>query len=247
MRKSLVWLSLPLLLLGCLSEKRMGRAQAEVDLGVAYYKEGDTEAAIAQLREATHTDPRNWRAFNTLAITYAAKGQPELAGAAFERALKINPGEGEILVNYGAWQVAAGQPDAAVATFEAALADLDYRNTAFVLSNLSFALLQTGRTEDAILRAREAVSRMPTLCQGWLHLGLAQEKAGNADAALSAYGHLIADCPTDSVGARLRTGCIQLHGPTPEAGIDALQEVLAAAPDTQLADEARSCLRSVGH
>ncbi len=247
MRAYLVCLSLPFLVTGCLSEKRMGRAQAEVDLGVAYYKEGNTEAAIAKLREATHTDPRNWRAFNSLAVTYAAKGQPELAGAAFERALRINPGEGEILVNYGAWQVSAGRPEDAVKTFETALDDLDYRNTAFVLSNLSFALLQTGRTDEAVSRAREAVGRMPTLCQGWLHLGLAQEKAGNASAALSAYGHLIADCPADLVTAQLRSGCLQVHGPTPEMGFDALRSVVDAAPDTQFADEARSCLQSVGH
>lgn len=246
MRTTLLLLLLPLVLPGCMSAKRMAQAQASVDLGVAYYKEGNTEAAIETLRRATHTDPRNWRAFNALAITYAAKGQPELAGEAFEHALRINPGEGEILVNYGAWQVTAGKPDKAVETFEAALADLDYRNTAVVLSNLSFALLESGRSAEALDRAREAVKRAPTLCQGWFHLGLAQEKLGNSDGALAAYDRMMTECPTSSVGARLRSGCIQVHGPAPELGIDALQSVLTADPESRIADEARSCLQSVG-
>jgi type IV pilus biogenesis/stability protein PilW len=237
---------LPLVLTACISEKRMQRAQAEVDLGVAYYREGNTEDAIAKLREATHTDPRNWRAWNALAITYAAKGQGDLAGEAFRKALAIDGKEGEILVNYGAWQVTEGHPDEAVATLELALADLDYRNTAMVLSNLSYALLQAGRPEDAIARARDAVKRMPTLCQGWFHLGLAEEKAGDEDAALAAYDTLIHTCPNDSVGARLRTGCLQVHGPAPELGIDMLQTVVEDVPDTRLADEARTCLKTVG-
>ena len=48
-----------LLTVGCVSKKRQGRAQARVDLGAAYLKEGTTEMAIAQLEEAVRLDRRN--------------------------------------------------------------------------------------------------------------------------------------------------------------------------------------------
>lgn len=230
----------------CLSTHRMERAQSAVDLGVAYFREGNAESAIEKLREATRLDPRNWRAFNALAVALAAKDQGEMAGDTFRHALRINPGEAEILVNYGAWQLTAGHPADAVKSFELALQDLDYRNTALVLSNLSYALLEAGRPADAVARGREAVQRMPTLCQGWFHLGLAHEGSGNVDAALESYDHLIRECPSDSVGARLRTGCLQVRGPIPELGIDTLQGVLSDVPDSPLADEARNCLKIAG-
>ena len=51
---SLVMVGLLVLpLVGCISANRQARAQARVDLGVAYLREGTPELAIATLREAT--------------------------------------------------------------------------------------------------------------------------------------------------------------------------------------------------
>jgi len=231
---------------GCVSQRKLRIAQAKFELGVAQYYEGNPEAAIATLREAIETDGRNWRAHNALAVVYVAKGQPELAEGSFRRALQLKKGEAEILVNYGAFLAANGRAPEAVERLEEALDDLDYRNTSAILSNLSFALVESGRADEGRDRAAEAVRRMPTLCQGWFHLGYAEEARGDLDAAVAAYNRQRDECPNDSMGARVRIGCIQLAGPVPEIGVDTLDAVLADAGDSSAAAEARACLRGAG-
>ena len=106
-RSSVIALVAAFALTGCVSKHNMARASAQADLGAAYYREGNMEAAIEALRRAEELDGRNWRAMNLLAVTLLAKGLPNDAEEEFKRALKVNPDEAEILVNYGAM---SGQP-----------------------------------------------------------------------------------------------------------------------------------------
>ncbi len=233
-------------LLGCVSPKRVERAHAQATLGVAYLQEKNPEGAITALREAVKLDPRNWHAHNALGMAYAAKGSGELAEASFKRGLAINPGEGELLLNYGAFLVKAGRPTDAIPVFEKALEDLDYRNPAMVMSNLSRAHLDSGNPAKALASADEALRRVPKMCPARFHRGLAQEALGKTDAALRDYAVLAEDCPNESLGGWLRTGCI-LAQLGDYAGADAaLRHVTDVALDTPMADEARSCLQSAG-
>lgn len=229
-------------LVACVGPNRVARAVSHVDLGTAYFKEGNTEGAIETLRRAAELDPRNWRAANALAVVYVAKGQPELAEGQFRRALRINPGEAEILVNYGAFLVRTGRLDDGIAAFGESLHDLDYRNPAIVESNLAYALLQAGRADEALPHAREAIRRAPTMCEAYYHLGLIQESRKDTLAALEAYKQLVQACPRESLGGRLRAGCIEVGVGLSDEGSAALREVIAAAPGTPFADEARTCL-----
>lgn len=232
-----------LVLTGCVSPQRIARSAAKLELGVAYYREGNVEGSIAELREATKLDPRAWRPWNTLGVVYIAKDQRELAEDAFRQALRIAPEEGEILNNYGTLLVDLGRNDEAVVFFEKALADLDYRNTAMVQSNLSFALLRAGRSDDALRHAREATRRAPNLCRGWYNLGLIQEQRMDALSALDAYAEAREQCPDDSTAATLRTGCIQVETGLVDEGVPLLEGVAKRAPNTPYADQARACLR----
>lgn len=231
---------------GCITERRMERAVARTDLGVAYLQEGSPEKAIETLEQAHRLDPRNWRALNALALAYVSKGRQDLARRAFERAARINPGEAEVLINYGSFLVRNGEVDEGIAAFEEALRDLDYRNPALVQSNLAYAYHQAKRYDDGIGMAREAVRRVPDLCQAWFHLGLNHEGKGEVEAAMDAYKTLWRTCPADSTGARLRMGCLMVAGGDREGGVATLQGVVAEAPNTVFADEARACLRGAG-
>ncbi|MBM4367658.1 MAG: tetratricopeptide repeat protein [Deltaproteobacteria bacterium] len=231
---------------GCISEARIAKAGTRVDLGIAYLNEKRPEAAVATLREAVKLDPRNWRARAALAMAYAAKGEPELADESFQKALRINPGEGEILVNYGAFLVAHARAADAVPVLEKAREDLDYRNPAMVLSNLSLAYLESGNPEQAVVHAREAVKRVPGLCPAWYHLGLAEEARGQVDAALAAYDTLTQTCPDEAIGGWLRAGCLMAHRGDSIGADIALSHVVGHAAGTPLADEARACLAQVG-
>lgn len=240
---------LPLLLLtafGCISEKRVSRASAKAQLGVAYLQEHNPEGAVAALREAVKLDPRNWHARNALAMAYAAKGQADLAEEAFKGALRVNPDEGEVLLNYGAFLVTVGRPAEAIPVLEHGLEDLEYRNPAMILSNLSRAHLDAGQTDRAVARAEDALRRSPKMCPARFHLGLAHEKQGKIDAALRDYATLAEDCPTESVGGWLRTGCILSQLGDTSGAEAALRHVTDAALDGPMAEEAKACLARSG-
>ena len=235
-----------LLLLSCVSKARIETASRRLDLGTAYYREGSYEASIEALREAVKADPRNWRAHNQLALAYVARGSKEEAEKSWHRALAIDPKEAEILVNYGAFEVQQGRVPEAIATFELALQDLDYRSPAAVLSNLSYALTQGGRPDEAVARAQEAIRRVPKLCQAYYHLGLAYEAKKDAEGALDAYRQLVEVCPDGAVGGRLRTGCLLVEAGRGEEARAPLARVLDEAAGTPLADAARACLQKAG-
>lgn len=244
MRTPLVLLLL--LAVGCVSEKRVSRASAKAQLGVAYLQEQNPEGAVSALREAVKLDPRNWHARNALAMAYASKGQAELAEEAFRGALRVNPDEGEILVNYGAYLVTVGRPAEAIPVLEHGLEDLDYRNPAMILSNLSRAHLDAGQPDRAVARAEEALRRSPKMCPARFHLGLAHEKQGKTDAALRDYATLTEDCPEEGVGGWLRTGCILAELGDASGAAAALRHVSDATLDGPMVDEARACLARSG-
>lgn len=235
-----------LALVGCVSQKQVARSAAKVDLGAAYYREGDIEGSIAMLREAAKLDPANWRALNALAVAYIAKGQVDLADAALVKARRISSGEAEVLNNHGTLLLKTGRTDEAIAAFQLALQDLDYRNPAMVYSNLSYALLRAGKPDEALKYAREATRRAPAMCEAWYHLGLVQEARKDALAALEAYDQVSSTCPDDSLGARLRTACLQVEVGQSDDGVAALQDIVHSSPGTAFADQARACLRTLG-
>lgn len=227
---------------GCISSKRIERSAAKVELGAAYYREGNIEGAIEALREGAKLDPRAWRPLNALAVAYIAKGQLDLADDAFRQARRIAPDEAEVLNNHGTLLVKTGREEEAVEVFQRALKDLDYRNPAMIYSNLAFALVEADRPDDALAYAREATRRAPTMCEAWFHLGLVQEARKDALSALEAYRQVSQVCPADSLGARLRTGCLQMEVGLTEDAMASLQDVIIAAPGTAFADGARACL-----
>ncbi len=243
--RALLLVAAVLLSAACITPQRAARASARFELGVAYFKEGSVELSLAALRDAAELDPTAWKPWNTLGVVYIAKGERELAEDAFKRALRMAPDEAEILNNYGTLLVDLGRNDEAIASLEKALDDLEYRNIAMIQSNLSFALLRAGRSEDALRYAREATRRAPTMCRAWYNLGLVQESRKDSLAALEAYNEALEACPNDAMGARLRTGCLQVETGLDD-GVSMLEGIVSASPGTTYADEARACLRVAG-
>lgn len=236
------WLLFSVLLAGCISQKNIARATSQVDLGTAYYREGQIELAIQTLDHAAKLDPSNWRARSNLAVVYVAKGRPDLAEKSFKAALHISPKEAEVLNNYGSFLLAQGRTDEALESFTAALADLEYRSPAVVYSNISAALLAKGRPDDALKAAEEAVHRVPALCDGYYQIAKAQQAKSNVMGALDAYARLSRACPTEAINAQVEAGCLQVSKGQPDLGEMALQEVIASSADSAAAKKARACL-----
>jgi len=227
-----------LLTVGCVSKKRQGRAQARVDLGAAYLKEGSTEMAIAQLEEAVRLDRRNVGGWEQLGLALLKRGAPERSEEAFRRALRLDPEAASINLNYAYLLQKTGRNEEAIEVLEVALKDLTYRQPALVLNNLGFALYEVGRHQEAEARLREATLRAPNFCQAWYNLGLAREAQDNRKGAIEGYDQVVLLCPDEAAGSYLRAGSLMLELEQPVEGCHYLETAYRGAMGTPLGDEA---------
>ena len=239
-------LTVSLLAGGCISQKRQARAQARVDLGVAYLREGTTELAIATLREATERDPRNIDAWDRLGLAYMGRGAHAEAEEAFKRAVDLAPGAAGVALDYSYLLLKLERPEEAVTLLRGALGDLSYRQPALVLNNLGFAEVLTGETEMAVRHLSEAVLRAPNYCDAWFNLGVAQEAASNPREAIEAFDRVVMLCPADADGSYYKAGELLLSEGRLDEGIHYLQQACSRSPGSDVARTAGARLAELG-
>jgi hypothetical protein len=63
---------------------------------------------------------------------------------------------------------------------------------------------------------------------------------------MEAYRDQVERCPAESLGSRLRLGCLQIQVGMLDEGQGLLQTVTTEAPASRFADEARSCVAVAG-
>jgi len=245
MKRLLVSLAV-LTLVGCAGPQKQRRAQARVELGSAYLKEGTTELAIATLMEATELDPRNIDAWDRLALAYMKRGAIDKAEEAFQRALRLNPESAQVNLNYSYLLINLDRAPEAIASLEMALKDLTYRQPAKILNNLGYACYLDGQYVRAILHLREAVIRSPNDCQAWFNLGISQEANELTEDAIEAFDRVIMICPQDSQGSYYRAAELMVELGRQEEGVHYMQQSCLADPGSDVGRMAQETLTSWG-
>ena len=233
-------------LVGCVGPQKQRRAQARVELGSAYLKEGTTELAIATLVEATELDPRNLDAWDRLALAYMKRGALEEAEESFKKALKLNPESAQVNLNYSYLLLNVDRAPEAIASLEMALKDLTYRQPAKVLNNLGYACYLDGQYVRAILHLREAVIRSPNDCQAWFNLGLAQEANGLGEDAIESFDRVIMICPTEAQGSYFRAADLMMAADRGEEAVHYMQQSCLSDPGSDVGQMAQDRLSSWG-
>jgi Flp pilus assembly protein TadD len=97
-------------------------ALALQDLGVARFREQETDAAKLLLERAVAADPALWRAHNVLGVIADERGDHHGAARHYSAALALRPGTASILNNRGYSNYMAGNFDSAEADLLAAVA-----------------------------------------------------------------------------------------------------------------------------
>ncbi len=90
-------------------------------LGVAYFKQGNFEAAEHEWLELLKHDPRNYAALNDLGIMYSQQGRYAEAADCLNRAIKQAPGKPALHVTLAGIYLDMGSLDSAESEFRAAL------------------------------------------------------------------------------------------------------------------------------
>ncbi|HEY83263.1 MAG TPA: tetratricopeptide repeat protein [Dehalococcoidia bacterium] len=137
-------------------------------LGVAYFNLEKPEKAIEYLEEALSIDRTDADAWYTLGATYQHTGELEKAIESFKQAVRFVPNFAEAYQGLAQCYKKTGQEGLA----------------RYAEAMVSYS---SGATGKAVRQLEEVVAIMPDLADAYLGLGLAYEKEGQIEKAISAY------------------------------------------------------------
>jgi len=137
-------------------------------LGVAYFNLGKSEEAIESLEEALAIDRTDADAWYMLGATYQHMGEMEKAIDAFKEAVRFVPNFAEAYQSLAQCYEKTGQENLA----------------RYARAMVSYS---SGDISGAVRQLEEVVATAPDVAEAYLGLGLAYEKEGQVEKAISAY------------------------------------------------------------
>jgi len=117
------------------SQRNRRIADTNIQLGIAYMRDGDYDTAMVKLQKALEADPDSATANGTLAILYENIGEPALAEKHFKNALRLSPEDPQTHNNYGQYLCRRGQYTQALEQFKMAADNPLYPGVAASLTN----------------------------------------------------------------------------------------------------------------
>jgi Flp pilus assembly protein TadD len=165
--------------------KRPDDAAVHFDLGYAYTAMQDSADAKSEYERAIALDPKMGVAYQNLGVTLLAS-DPVAAVAPLEKATELMPTDARSKWLLGIALEGTGKMAEALVEYEAA-AKIDGKD-ADIQNSLGFALLKSGRTDDAAAAFQQALALHPTgASEAQAHRGMAEtliaEKKLDAGAA----------------------------------------------------------------
>jgi tetratricopeptide (TPR) repeat protein len=156
---------------------------AHNNLGDLIFKQGHTEEAIAQYREALRIDPGYEVAHTNFGNALLQQGHTEEAIAQYRAALQTDPNYDLAHYDLGNVLLQQGRPEEAITQYREALRIDPTLGQA--RNNFGNALLQEGHTEEAIAEFHEALRINPADAQAHTNLGNAMYQMGRIEEAIS--------------------------------------------------------------
>lgn len=187
----LLLVAVPLMVLaGCVTTTEGARtvdnkaaAQANVQLGIAYLREGNLQVAKDKLDRALKQDPKNPDVYWATASLYEAMNQPKQAEHNYEKALEISPDNAQIENTYAVFLCRQGEIDRALPIFERVIADKLYPTPYAAAANAGVCLRGQKRDADAQRFFERAVALGPNFVDAVVGLADLQLDGGKPEAA----------------------------------------------------------------
>lgn len=206
-----------------------------------YILRGQYDAALRQLEGAKSSGASPADVENLRGLALLLKGEAAKALAAFDAALKLQPALAEARYNRAVALLRLGQYAKASPELEAVWADERSLLRADAAYHNGLALDRLGRTADAETWLGRALALDPKLDAALLYTGMLRERRGDLQGAGRAYLDYLKAHP-DSVTAMLRFGMSAQRAGKSDTARTYLQRVIAAAPQSPEAVEARKFL-----
>jgi protein O-mannosyl-transferase len=162
-----------------------GNALAHLRLGAALAKNGQTEGAIGQYREALKIKPDDAEIHSNLGLALFQAGQMEEAIGQYHQALALAPENAPARNYLGFALFTKGKTEEAIAQYLKALESAP--ENAEARNNLGFALFAQGKTDEAIAQYRLALQAAPENAGALSNLGNALLRKGDLDSAMACF------------------------------------------------------------
>lgn len=206
-----------------------------------YILQGQYDAALRQLDGAKSSGASPADVENLRGLALLMKGEPSKALASFDAALKLQPALAEARFNRAVALLRLGQYAKASPELEAVWADERSALRAEAAYHNALALDRLRKPADAETWLGRALALDPKLDAALLYTGMLRERRGDLQGAGRAYLDYLKAHP-DSIVAMLRFGMSAQRAGKPATARTYLERVIAAAPESPEAVEARKFL-----
>ncbi len=145
-------------------------AEANVQLGAAYLRDGDLGLANEKLLKALEQNPKSVQGNSMYALLLNELGKTAKARIYFKKSIKLAPDDSAVRNNYGTFLCDQGEIDEAVVQFQRALLDPLYRTPEYAYANIGACLLKIPDFERAESNLRKALQRNKNLSSALYHM-----------------------------------------------------------------------------
>jgi len=171
------------------------------NLGLLAARDGHTDEAIRDFREALKISPDHTIAMVNLGSAYRQQKRWDEARQIYERALAVNPDDAE--ANYGLGMVFAQSDDTARA-FDSLQRALQLRPVyPEALNNLGILYLRTHRRDEAVASFEKCIRVAPTFDQAYLNLARVYSIEGRPDKARPVLQELLKHRPDNEAALKM--------------------------------------------
>ncbi|HEY0768689.1 MAG TPA: type IV pilus biogenesis/stability protein PilW [Steroidobacteraceae bacterium] len=204
-------------------------AAYNVQLGIAYLKQGDVALAKDKLDRALAEDPNNADVHAARAMLFERMGNAGNADAEFRTALRLAPHDPDVTNNYAVYLCQNGRTDEGVRRFEEAAHNALYRTPEAAYTNAGVCLRAAKRDDEARANFGRALQMRPNFAEAafqltelqFQHGELAPARAGidafigsfDATADLLLLGVRVARAQGDKIGAQRYARRLQMDFP----------------------------------
>ncbi|MEM7026748.1 MAG: type IV pilus biogenesis/stability protein PilW [Pseudomonadota bacterium] len=162
-------------------------ALSNLDLGIAYMKQGAFEKALEKLNRAKLADPKYSPTYNALGLLYESLGQQDKAEEHYKKAIKLNIADSSTLNNYGRFLCKQNRRDEAEDVFQQAADNPLYETPEIAITNAGVCFFNNQNSAKAEEYFRKALQLNPNIPPALL---LMSEISYNQGDKLSARGYL---------------------------------------------------------
>lgn len=221
-------------------------AKAWIELGLTALQLRKHAQAQAALARGVALQPDSALAWHAMGNVRRAQGEIEAAADAFRKAVVLRPGYATAWANLGAVLRLLGRTDEALGCLEQA--GRSGYASAELADTIAGTLLDSGRADEALARAKSLVNTYPDFAPGHLtlaHILWEYGDTADADAAVTAFRTAVQNRP-DNRGLRIMFARFLLVVRRGEDALEQIRILQAAGHDPQLTRIEADALEALG-